>query len=481
MILDVAIVGSGFGGLGAAVRLRDANINNFVVFERANDLGGTWRENTYPGCRCDVSSNLYSFSFAPNPNWTNTYSYQSEILQYLHYVASRYQLHDHIQFEHDVANISFDGVSRLWILSTNRGEFHARAVVLAVGGLTEPRMPEIEGIEEFSGSTMHTAKWDHSVSLANKRVGVIGTGASAIQLIPEIAGAVSHLDIFQRTPAWVLPHLGHSVKRRTRRLFAVVPFSQHLVRYHNYWRRELLVLGFVKDPSRMSTGEEQARLFIGAHVADPTLRDRLTPSYRMGCKRVLISNDFYPTVERDNVEVVVDAIERITAQGVRTRDGRLHELDVLILATGFMVTDNPICAKVHGADGSVLADAFRGATAHYKGTTFPTFPNLFMLGGPNTGLGHTSVIFMIESQLNYVVAALGTVLSRGALVQPTAQAADQWTTTLQEKFPGSVWGSGCKSWYLNDRDLNTIIWPDFTFNFRRATRNFNADDHEILV
>ncbi len=309
MILNVAIVGSGFGGLGAAIQLKKAGVDGFAIFERADDLGGTWRDNTYPGCRCDVASNLYSFSFEPNPKWSNTYSYQPEIWSYLQDVATKHQLRPLIKFNHDVTDISFNNDTKLWQLSTSQGDFQARTVILAAGGLAEPKMPEIEGIGSFKGPIMHTAKWDSSIDLVDKRVGVIGTGASSIQTVPQIAPLVRHLDVYQRTPSWILPHLGHGVKERSKRLFSVLPPLQKIVRYYGYWRRELMVLGFVKDPSRMTKGETMARDHLERQVPDPKLRALMTPTYRLGCKRVLISNDYYPTFARDNVTLVTEAVK----------------------------------------------------------------------------------------------------------------------------------------------------------------------------
>jgi cation diffusion facilitator CzcD-associated flavoprotein CzcO len=481
MILNVAVIGSGFGGLGAAIRLKDAGIGDFALFERASDLGGTWRDNTYPGCRCDVSSNLYSFSFALNPRWTNTYSYQPEIWAYLNDVAARHDLRRLIKFNHDVTDISFDRASNLWHLTTNQGDFQSRTVIVAAGGLAEPRLPDIEGIESFEGPLMHTARWDHALDLTGKRVGVIGTGASAIQVIPQIATSVGSLEVFQRTPSWVVPHLGHEVKRRSMRLFSALPFSQRLVRAITYWQRELLVLGFVKKPSRMAKGEQMSRDHLARQIEDPDLRARLTPTYRLGCKRVLISNDYYPTFNRANVTLVTDAIDRIEPRGIRTHDGELRELDVIIAATGFYVTDNPIGQIVRGVNGERLGDAFRGEMANYKGTMFPNFPNFFMLGGPNTALGHSSVIFMHESQLNYIVKAAKVALLRDARIEPRIEVAQEWTNDLQEKLPSTVWGTGCSSWYLNEQGRNTTIWPDFTFKFRHETRDFDEKDHEISV
>ena len=321
---------------------------------------------------------------------------------------------------------------------------------------------------------MHTARWDSTLDLRGLRVGIIGTGASAIQVVPELAPTAARLTLFQRTAPWVLPHQGRQVQPRTQRLFSCWPLTQRLVRWYGYWRRELLLLGLVKNPSRMSKGEEQSRLF-----SDARLRELETPDYRMGCKRILISNDYYPALNRENVQLITTGIDRVESTGVRTDDSVLHEVDVLICATGFLVTDNPMGENVHGSNGTVLADAFRGSRPNYRGTTFADFPNLFMLGGPDTGLGHSSIIFMLESQLTYVVTALRLVLERQALVSPTPEAAHSWTRAVHEKMPATVWGSGCSSWYWNESGRHTTIWPDFTFKFRRATRTFKARDHHI--
>jgi cation diffusion facilitator CzcD-associated flavoprotein CzcO len=481
MVLDVAIIGSGFGGLGAAIRLRQANVNNIAIFERADDLGGTWRDNRYPGCRCDVSSNLYSFSFAPNPGWSNTYSFQPEIWRYLQDVADEYAVSDLIHYGHDVTDVAFDESQALWRLTTSQGEYFAKCVILATGGLAEPRLPDIPGLSDFKGTVMHTARWDSTVELAGRRVGVIGTGASAIQTVPQIAPIVGSLEVFQRTPSWILPHLGHPVLERSKKIFAALPLAQRAVRAWGYWQRELMVLGFVKDPRRMTKAETMSREHLERQIKDETLRERFTPSYRLGCKRVLISNDFYPAFRRDNVTLVTEAITGIEKKGVRTADGQLHELDVMIAATGFYVTDNPMGDKVHGVHGQALGEASHGKLAHYLGTTFPDFPNLFMLGGPNTGLGHTSVIFMIESQLNYVMGAVEMALANDVLVEPKEHVAKRWTSALQEKLPTTVWGTGCASWYLNDAGENTVIWPDFTFKYRQATRRFDSRDHRVAM
>ncbi len=481
MAHDVLVIGAGFGGLAAAVALRRAGVSDLVVLERADEIGGTWRDNTYPGCRCDVGSNLYSLSFAPNPDWSNTYSYQPEIQRYLLGVVERFHLRPLVRLGHEVTRVAFERTSGLWHVAGPWGERRARCVVLATGSLAEARLPDIPGIETFAGASVHTARWDDTVDLFGKRVAVVGTGASAIQVVPEVATVAAELTVFQRTPPWILPHGGRAVPERTRALYRWLPPLQRLARLRHYLERELLVLGFVKDPTRMARGEAMARAHLERQVADPDLRARLTPDYRLGCKRVLLSNDYYPALTRPNVRLVTEAIDRVEPTGLRRADGALTEVDAVVWATGFHVTDNPVVARVTDGDGRSLAEALAGRLDHYRGTTFPGYPNLFMLGGPNTGLGHSSVVFMMESQLRYVTETVRRALAENALIEPTADAAATWTGRLRDRLPSTVWGSGCASWYLAEGGVNTTIWPDFTFTFRRATRRFEPRDHRVAA
>lgn len=481
MAHDVIIIGSGFGGLAAAVALRRAGVADLVIYERAEEVGGTWRDNTYPGCRCDVGSNLYSLSFAPNPEWTNSYSYQPEIQRYLERVTERFALRPIIRFDHEVSRVEFERTSGLWHVGGPWGESRARCVVLATGSLAEPRQPDIDGLDTFAGVTMHTARWNHSVDLTGRRVAVVGTGASAIQVVPEVARVAGELTVFQRTPPWILPHTGREVPPRTRALYRRLPLAQRFARLRHYLERELLVLGFVKDPQRMARGESMALAHLERQVIDPAVRTALTPSYRLGCKRVLLSNDYYPALARPSVHLVTQPVVGAERDALRTADGSRYECDVIVWATGFRVTDNPVMNCVVGTNGVTLADALHGRLDHYRGTTFPGFPNLFMLAGPNTGLGHSSVVFMQESQLRYVTAAVKRALRERALIEPTAVAAARWTGALRDRMPHTVWGSGCASWYLTDEGVNTTIWPDFTLAFRRATRRFVPGDHRVVA
>ncbi len=393
----IAIVGSGFAGLGLAIRLRRSGVEDFVVLERGADVGGTWRDNTYPGCACDVPSHLYSFSFAPNPEWTRTFSPQPEIQAYLRRCARDFGVLPHIRFDTALEEARWDEASDRWQLRTSRGSLTAQFLVAAQGALSEPSMPDIPGIDSFRGEVFHTARWNPHAELRGRRVAVIGTGASAIQVVPRIQPEVARLVLFQRTPPWVMPHRDRPIREWERSLYRHVPAAQRAVRTGIYWGRELFVLGF--SGGAMPLGERIARRHLRAQVADPELRRKLTPHYRMGCKRVLISNDYYPALTRPNVDVVTEPIREIRSHAVVTADGVAHEVDAIVVATGFRVSDMPIAGVVHGRGGRSLDEAWQGSPQAHLGTSVAGFPNLFMMTGPNTGLGHTSMVFMMESQI----------------------------------------------------------------------------------
>jgi cation diffusion facilitator CzcD-associated flavoprotein CzcO len=467
-----AIIGTGFAGLGAAIALRRAGHRDLVILERADDVGGTWRDNTYPGCRCDVQSNLYSFSFAPNPDWTQTYPSQPELRDYLRDIAARYGLRADIRFGHDVTAARWDDPAQRWQVTTSQGEFSARYLIAATGALAEPSLPAIPGLDRFAGTVMHSARWDPDWSAAGQRVAVIGTGSSAIQLVPALVGQARSLTLFQRTPAYVMPHNNRPVTRRARQLYRRLPLTQSAARVAAYWAREVLVVGFVMQPSILRNAEKLWRRHLEAAVADPALREQLTPRYRLGCKRVLLSNDFYPALTAPQAALVTDAIAEVTADAVVTAGGTRHEVDTIIAATGFQVTDNPVHQRIAGRGGTTLAAAF-GQT--YLGTVVPGFPNFFQLTGANTGLGHSSMIYMIESQLAFLVDAVrATGDGTPRDVRPDVAAA--WNRRLQRKMPGTVWGSGCSSWYLDAAGRNLTLWPGFTFTFRRRTKRFRPRD-----
>jgi cation diffusion facilitator CzcD-associated flavoprotein CzcO len=471
------IIGSGFSGLGAAIRLQQAGHRDLVILERADDVGGTWRDNTYPGCRCDVQSNLYSYSFAPKADWTESYPSQPELWAYLRQIAARHGLARYLRFGHEVTQARWDEDASRWLVSTTKGEYSPRYLIAGVGSLVEPSRPDIPGIEAFAGKIMHSARWDGSWEADGRRVAVVGTGASAIQIVPSIQPAVEHLTIFQRTAPFVVPHNNHPVKARTKALYRLLPAAQRANRLAVYWMREVLAYGFVRNPKILKAAEKQWRAHMQRAVTDETMRAQLTPTYDLGCKRVLPSNDFYPAIARPNVSLVTEKIIEFRPGGVVTADGAEHAADTVILATGFHVSDNPMFAKIRGRGGRTLADAF-GQT--YLGTVVPGFPNYFQLTGANTGLGHSSMLLMIESQLNLIADAIGRIeAAGGGTCEVRPQVAAAYNARLQRKLPKTVWGSGCSSWYLDREGRNLTLWPGFTFDFRRRTRRLRPGDFTI--
>jgi cation diffusion facilitator CzcD-associated flavoprotein CzcO len=476
----IAIVGTGFSGLGLAIRLKQAGIDDFVLIERADEVGGTWRANTYPGCQCDVPSLLYSFSFAPNPSWTRTYPRQPEIWQYLRALTDRHGLRPHIHFGHELAGAEWDEERDRWNLQTSRGAWTAQVVVDATGPLSHPQLPAIRGLRRFEGTFFHSAEWDHEHDLSGERVAVIGTGASAIQFVPRIADQVGRLHVFQRTAPWILPHTDRPTTRFERRLYKALPLAQKAVRTAVYWSREGFLLGFIKDQRLMAGAEKIAAAHLRRQVRDRRLRAKLTPRFRLGCKRVLLSNDWYPALARPNVELVTEAIREIRGRTIVLADGSEREVDTIILGTGFHVTDPPTAQLVRCRDGATLAASMAAGIQAYLGATMSGLPNFFKLIGPNTGLGHNSMVFMIESQLRYVMDALRVMDEQQIAtfeVRPEAMAA--YNEQIQAKMPGTVWMSGCASWYLDSTGRNTTIWPDFTWRFRHRTRRFDTRAYEL--
>ncbi len=479
----ILIVGTGFAGLGMAIRLRQAGIENFTILEQASGVGGTWRANHYPGAACDVPSHLYSFSFAPNPRWSRMFASQKEILAYLEHCADTFDLRRHIRFDCGVTGADFDESTGMWEVTTSDGQrLRARVVVSGSGGLSRPALPEITGLDRFAGKTFHSARWDHSYPLEEKKVGVIGTGASAIQVVPAIAPRVGQLHLFQRTPPWIMPRPDRAISPAEQALFARIPATQRLMRGSIYSRLELMALGFVVDPRLMTHGAKLARRFLAKSVKNPELRARLSPSYTMGCKRVLLTNDYYPALQRPNVELVTEGIREITARGVLTADGQERALDALVLCTGFQAAEAVAPFAVRGSGGRDLNEAWREGAEAYLGTTVAGFPNLFLLVGPNTGLGHNSMVYMIESQIAYVMDAIRTMQTRKLRqVSVRADAQSRYNERLHARLSRTVWASGCSSWYQTKTGKNTTLWPGFTFEFRLRTRRFDAESYDLVA
>lgn len=479
----IVIVGGGFAGIGMAIRLRRMGIESFTIYEAGDTPGGTWRDNTYPGAACDVPSHLYSFSFEPNPAWSRTYGTQQEILAYLLHCVRKYDVERFIRCRARVAAARFDETRRLWSVDVDRDgvreSVEADLVIAASGPLSRPAMPDIAGLERFAGKRFHSARWDHDYALEGKRIGVIGTGASAIQFVPRIQPRVAQLTVFQRTAPWVMPRRDRAIEPRMQRLFARVPLAQRIVRSAIYWQLESRVLAFAFNPRLMRNSMQFARHYLARKIDNPALRAKLTPDYLPGCKRILVSSDYYPALTQPNVELVTDAIREVVTDGIITADGVHRPLDAIVCGTGFRFNDVDAPFTIVGERGADLGDAWRreGPQA-YLGATIAGFPNLFMIAGPNTGLGHSSVIYMIESQIRYIADCIRTLGRNGARTMAVrADVQRTYNDGLQRDLARTVWQSGCRSWYQTKSGRNTAIWPGFTFSFRRRTRRVRDSDY----
>jgi len=480
------VVGAGFAGLCAAVKLQEDGETDFLVVEKGADVGGTWRDNTYPGAACDVPSQLYSFSFAPNPDWSMSFSPQPEIQAYIRRVAEESGTLDRFRFHTTLESAAWDDDAQRWRVElsgpTGRTSLTSTTLVVGAGGLSEPRLPDIDGIDGFQGELFHSARWEHDVDLTGKRVAVIGTGASAIQIVPEIQKVAGHLDVYQRTAPYVLPRNDRTYGRLERLALRHVPGLQKLYRTAIYWGRETYVPGFTLQPKLALPAKKMALANLAKGVSDPELRERLTPTFEIGCKRILISNTYYPALDSDNVEVVTDPIAKVTGNAIVTTDGVERPIDVLVVATGFFTTELPITEHITGREGRTLAEQWReSGMAAYKGTTVPGFPNMFMLVGPNTGLGHSSMVFVIESQVAYLREAIRTMgLHRYAAVEPTRAATGEWNADLQRRMERTVWSTGgCSSWYLDEHGRNTTLWPRSTFALRGLLSQFDVAAYDV--
>jgi cation diffusion facilitator CzcD-associated flavoprotein CzcO len=461
--VGIVIVGAGFGGIGMAIALKKAGFGDFVILEKDHDLGGTWRDNKYPGCACDVPAALYCYSYELNPAWTRIFAPQQEIWDYLRMCSAKYGVDAHIRYGRAVERMDWDDGARRWHVVTGPGdEYLARAVVSAAGALHVPSYPDIPGADRFGGTSFHSARWDQSCDLEGKQVAVVGTGASAIQFIPEIAQQAARLSVFQRTPPWIHPRLDAPMPARWR-----VPLAARALRDAFYWLLEARALGFAVHPRLMAPLEQLARQHIERQVADPELRALLTPDYTIGCKRILLSSSYYPALQRPNVDLITERITELTQTGLVTADGVAHPADVIIYGTGFKVVGAVAGLNVTGRDGRVL-----DGTEAYRGVTVDGFPNFFMLLGPNTGLGHTSVVFMIESQVQHVMSCLKMLArDKADTIEVSASAQQRFNRRLQRRLRRAVWSAGgCHSWYLDTDGVNRALWPGFSFEYWARTR-----------
>nr|WP_296764932.1 NAD(P)/FAD-dependent oxidoreductase [Rhodococcus sp. (in: high G+C Gram-positive bacteria)] len=476
----VLVVGAGFAGIAAATKiLADDPSSDVLVIERAGDVGGTWRDNTYPGCACDVPTSLYSFSFAPSPDWTHTFARQPEIHRYLRGVVEKSGLSNRIVTGCELLSAVWDSENARWRVETSLGSLTADVLVAATGALSTPKLPDVQGIDTFGGTMFHSATWNHDHDLTGRRVAVIGTGASAVQFVPEIVDKAERVTVFQRTPAWVVPRLDRTLGTVEKALYRRIPLSQKIVRGVIYGYREGYVTGLAKHPKVLPLVANVAKLHLRRQVKNAAKRAALTPDFTIGCKRILLSNDWLASLDRDDVDLVASRLTGITEDSVVDADGRSYPVDTIIFATGFTPTEPPVSHALVGTDGRTLAETWGGSPSAYRGTTVHGFPNLFLMYGPNTNLGHSSIVYMLESQANYVVSALQQMDDKKlSSVEVTEDVQQQYNSWIHDSLAGTVWNSGgCASWYLDSEGKNPVMWPTYTFTFRNSTRTFDLQNY----
>ncbi len=474
---EIAIIGAGMSGLCMAIALERAGIHSWTIYEKAQRVGGTWRDNSYPGSGCDVPSHLYSYSFERRADWTRAFARQPEILSYFEQCAAKYRLHRRIRSGVEIASARFE--SGRWALDTTAGErIEANIVIPAVGQLNRPRVPDLDGLATFAGTRFHSARWNHEHALPGRRVAMVGNAASAVQIVPRIAPVVRHLSIFQRSANWIIPKPDREYSRVEKALFRL-PGVERAYRDSIYWRLEARFPVLVRPGALAKLVERTARRHLEAQVSDPALRAALVPDYPVGCKRVLISDDYYPALMRGNVSLVQSPIERVVPDGIVTRDGRTHEIDTLVFATGFETTEFLAPMDVRGVDGGSLRERWRDGAEAYLGMCVAGFPNLFVLYGPNTNLGHNSIIFMVECQVGYVVQCIEALAKRGASSMDVRDDVMRaYSREIESRMQDTVWAADCGSWYKTASGRVVNNWPDFTYRYRRRLRRaILADFH----
>jgi cation diffusion facilitator CzcD-associated flavoprotein CzcO len=481
MPYQVAVIGAGFGGIGMAIALKQAGVEDFVVLDRADDLGGIWRDNSYPGLTCDIPSQLYSFSFHPW-RWSRRFPPRAEILAYLHALVADYQLGPHLRLGAGVAAAEFDQAAAVWNLTLDDGStLAASTVVSAVGQLGRPVLPDIPGRDDFAGPSWHSARWNHDVDLAGRRVTVVGTGASAIQFVPEIAKTAGQVDVYQRSAPYVLPKNDRPYRDAERTMFDKVPAVRKADRLRIFLYGELLTSGFVLSPKMLAGPMLMWRRQLRTAIADPELRAKCLPDYVMGCKRVVFSNDWYPALARPNVSLVTEPIERVTAEGLVTRDGIARPADVIIYGTGFKAVELLAPMRVTGLDGQQLQESWRDGAQAYLGMSVAGFPNFFIIYGPNTNLGGNSILYMLEGQINYVRDAIAALdAERLAWLDVRRDVQESFNAWVQSASRSSVWESGCHSWYTSASGRNINNWPDHTFMYRYRVRRFDLAAYRAM-
>jgi len=481
--LEVLIIGAGFGGLGAAIKLQKAGVTDYVVLERAADIGGTWRDNQYPGAACDIPSKLYSYSFEPNPDWQRIYAGSKEILAYMQNVARRHDLMRKVRLNHEVSSMAFDEAAASWTVHTKDGStWKARSVIMAAGGLANPSYPNIPGVETFEGHRIHSARWDHGYDFKGKRVGVIGTGASAVQIIPELVKVAGHVKVFQRTPAWVLPRADLRLPDWARRFYRESSWGYATARRALFWGHEAMALGLVWRSPLSRIMEGRARAHLNKQIKEPWLRRQLTPNFSIGCKRVLMSNTYYPALQKPNCKLLSWPIDRIAPAGIRTVEGVEHQLDCVVFATGFDAPKTGTAFPIRGLKGRELGELWQQGAQAFKSVAISGFPNLSMILGPNSGPGHNSALFYIEAQIGYAVQSVLALRQSGLHyldVMPDVQRAHN--EDLQRRLQGTNWNSGCKSWYLTEAGYNATMYPGFATQYARQLRKLDLKDYRYTA
>lgn len=477
----VLVVGAGFAGLGTAIRLRQAGITDIVILERSREVGGTWRDNTYPGAACDVPSLLYSFSFAQNPDWSRTYSGSAEILDYIHGLVERFDLGKLIQFDTEATGLVWDAEDGTWTAHTRGGRtVTARAAVMAAGPLSNASLPDMPGRDTYTGTVIHSARWDHTFDPTGKRIAVIGTGASGVQIIPSLVEQAAQVKVFQRTAGWVIPRLDRQRSEASKTLFRAAPSLQKLARQAWFWAHEVFALGVVWTSLATTVLERLAGAYRRRQVHDSWLRRQLTPDYRAGCKRILVSSDYYPALQRDNCKLITWPIASLSPRGIRTADGIEHELDAIVFATGFDVCKTSAPFPVHGVDGASLDDAWAEGAHAYRSVTTAGFPNLFLTFGPNSGPGHNSALVYMESQIAHITGAVKVLVDRDLRALEVRRDREQdHNRWLARRLARTTWNSGCHSWYLTADGRNTTMYPGFATQFAKHTASIDLADYQI--
>ncbi len=478
---DTLIVGAGFTGVGTAIKLIEAGVDDFIILDRSDRVGGTWRDNTYPGAACDIPSLLYSFSFVKNPDWSRAYSPAGEIRQHIEDMVDAFDLRRRIQFGIEVNGLTFDETEGVWtVKTTGRKKFQARTVVLASGPLPDHKWPDIRGLNTYQGHKIHSANWDHDYDFTGKRVAVIGTGASAVQIIPELVKTAGFVKVFQRTPGWVIPRLDIATPPAARSLFAKVPAVQQLARQILFWGHEASATAMVWDTPLTGLVARLGKAHLRRQVADPWLRRQLTPDFTPGCKRMLVSSDYYPALQRDNCKLIDWPIATMSPVGIRTSDGIEHHLDAIVFATGFDVHLTGPPYPVTGLGGRSLADEWTGGAQAYKSINVHGYPNLFLMTGPNSGPGHNSLLVYVEGQIDYAVTGISTILRKNLrYLDVRADVQERHNTRLQQRLTKTTWMSGCTSWYLTADGFNASMYPGTATQYLRQMRDFRLGDYHV--